>query len=110
MVILGQTGNNFGAGMSGGRAFVYDPSGVFPNRVNMEMVNLEALQEWSDGEEDELRLMIEEHVAETSSEIGMRLLADWAQERQHFVKVMPEQYKQALALLSREQSLDEAVA
>ena len=96
VVVLGNTGNNFGAGMSGGRAFVYDRDAVFHQRVNHEMVLLETLDEWGPKEEDELLTLIQVHVDETRSEIGRRILENWQEERRHFVKVMPKDYKRAL--------------
>jgi glutamate synthase (NADH) len=100
VVILGSTGNNFGAGMSGGRAFVYDPEASFHQRVNHDMVLLETLDEWGTDEEDELRMLVQEHVDETGSAIGRRILDNWQEERLCFVKVMPEDYKNALLRMS----------
>ena len=82
--------------MSGGRAFVYDRDAVFHQRVNHEMVLLETLDEWGPKEEDELLTLIQVHVDETRSEIGRRILENWQEERRHFVKVMPKDYKRAL--------------
>ncbi|MEL7157211.1 MAG: glutamate synthase-related protein, partial [Actinomycetota bacterium] len=92
-VILGPTGRNFGAGMSGGVAYVWDPDGRFPERVNTEMVELEALDS-----EDDLRLLslVERHLKETDSAVAERLLSDWSASLQQFVKVMPTDYKRVL--------------
>jgi glutamate synthase (NADPH/NADH) large chain len=92
-VVLGPTGRNFGAGMSGGIAYVLDTDGSFATRVNTEMVALEAL----DAEDRRwLRGCIETHVAETGSAVGERLLASWDGEVERFVKVMPTDYRRVL--------------
>ena len=95
-VILGATGRNFGAGMSGGIAYVYDPEGVFPPKVNLEMVDLEALDE---ADRDWLRDRISLHMVNTESTVAERVLANWATEADRFVKVMPTDYKRVLAAL-----------
>jgi glutamate synthase (NADPH/NADH) large chain len=94
VVVLGTTGRNFGAGMSGGVAFVYDEDGAFAARVNKAMVEIEPL---SAGDEGEVRALVEEHVAHTRSEKGERLLREWAHTRARFVKVIPTEFKKALA-------------
>ncbi|KAI8049493.1 hypothetical protein BDF22DRAFT_758229 [Syncephalis plumigaleata] len=93
-VILGSTGRNFAAGMSGGIAYVLDADETFPSRCNREMVELEQVE---DAEEiEQLRSLIEEHHAITGSEVAARLLADFQQEVRRFVKVMPTDYKAVL--------------
>jgi glutamate synthase (NADPH/NADH) large chain len=94
VVVLGPTGRNFGAGMSGGIAYVYDPDGVFPGRVNREMVDLEGV----DVEEDQefLRLLVERHLEATDSAVARELLADWTTALGHFVRVMPVDYRRVL--------------
>ena len=90
VVVLGPTGRNFGAGMSGGIAFVHDPDGTFPSRVNPEMVDLEVL----DGDDTTwLRDRVERHLTETGSAVAARLLDDWDHALGSFVKVMPRDYK-----------------
>jgi glutamate synthase (ferredoxin) len=101
VVILGRTGRNFAAGMSGGIAFVYDPDGDFHTRCNMQMVELEKLDEPEDL--DLVRGLIERHVEYTDSSVGKRMLAEWPGGAAKFVKVMPTDYKRAIA-----QHLDEA--
>src|SRR6478736_1797440 len=85
VVILGPTGRNFAAGMSGGVAYVYDPAGVLGENLNTEMVELEALEaadvEWLQG-------ILTAHVDATDSAVGQRVLSDWDNELKHFVKVM----------------------
>ena len=92
-VILGPTGRNFAAGMSGGIAYVYDEAGVFPSLVNMEMVDLDPL---NDDDEETIRSLVDKHVVETGSDVGIRVLADWDTSKSRFVKVMPRDYKRVL--------------
>ena len=99
-VILGPTGRNFAAGMSGGVAYVFDPDGSFPTRCNREMVELEKVENPTDV--DLLRATIENHVSYTMSSVGERILRDWNLALPEFVKVMPTDYKRALAELERE--------
>ena len=94
IVILGDTGRNFAAGMSGGIAYVYDPQGVFPDKCNMGMVGLERVVELS--EMEELAGYIQEHAAITGSEMASRLLGDWATHVKSFVKVYPHDYKRVV--------------
>ena len=97
-VVLGPTGRNFAAGMSGGVAYVFDPDGVLPIRVNTEMVELERLDnddlEW-------LRDRVEHHRHETGSDVAARILASWGSSGQQFVKVMPTDYKRVLEAAER---------
>ena len=94
VVILGPTGRNFAAGMSGGIAYVHDPAGTFAERCNMDLVGFDAI-----GEADaiELHELIEEHHLRTLSPVAARLLEDWDAALARFVKVMPHDYKRALA-------------
>ncbi|MEO0758127.1 MAG: glutamate synthase large subunit [Cyanobacteria bacterium J06648_16] len=93
-VIIGPTGRNFAAGMSGGVAYVLDETGDFATRCNTEMVDLESLE---DPEEiRELHDMIQSHVRLTGSAKGERVLADWSTSVTRFVKVMPRDYKRVL--------------
>ena len=108
-VVLGPVGRNFAAGMSGGVAFVYDPDGKLPVRVNAEMVELEPL----DAEDFVwLRHRVERHHHETGSEVAARLLADWALVSRSFVKVMPKDYKRVMlaAEQARADGTDEVAA
>ncbi len=104
-VVLGPTGRNFGAGMSGGMAFVYDPDDTFFRRVNGEMVDLEALE----GEDVEwLRATLRTHAEETGSTVAAAILDRWHTEVRRFKKVMPTDYKRVLeaARIAEEQGLD----
>jgi glutamate synthase domain-containing protein 3 len=100
VVVLGRTGRNFGAGMSGGVAYVMDVDGLFARRCNTGMVDLEALEDPS--EIDAVQTLIMKHVAATGSTYARRLLGDWASLQQVLVKVMPREYKRALAQQARE--------
>ncbi len=93
VVILGKTGRNFAAGMSGGVAYVYDLSDDFDGKCNKEMVNLEELQ---DDDLEILKAMITKHHKLTSSEVAARILDNWEKEASKFVKVMPTDYKNIL--------------
>jgi glutamate synthase (NADPH/NADH) large chain len=91
VVILGQTGRNFAAGMSGGVAYVLDDEQDFAAKCNMEMVQLEAVQ--SDEDIADLKALITEHHQTTESDVAADLLADWGGSLKRFVKVMPVDYK-----------------
>jgi glutamate synthase domain-containing protein 3 len=93
-VILGRTGRNFAAGMSGGVAYVLDEAGDFPIRCNTEMVDLEPLEDPEDIRE--LNDMIQRHVEYTESKLGARVLEHWDQMVPKFVKVMPRDYKRVV--------------
>jgi len=93
VVVLGRTGRNFGAGMSGGVAFVLDEAGDFRALVNPEMVDVDPLD---DDDVEWLQDRIERHVAETQSAVGRRLLDDWQAASGRFKKVMPRDYKRVL--------------
>ena len=94
-IILGPTGRNFGAGMSGGEAYVYDPNKEFESKCNMDTFELENV----DVKEDiaELKQLIENHAKYTGSEIAKSILANWKKELKSFTKVMPTDYKRVLA-------------
>ncbi len=93
VVILGRTGRNFAAGMSGGIAYVLDRDSDFASRCNMDMVDLEAL---GDDDAELVRELITRHVAHTTSPSGRRVLEGWTELRASFVKVMPRDYKRVL--------------
>ena len=97
VVVLGKTGRNFAAGMSGGIAYIYDPENKFKNGLcNTETIEFETVE----GQEaDELKHLIERHVQYTNSTKGSELLSDWNTSLENFVKVMPTEYKKALERL-----------
>ena len=94
VVILGSTGRNFAAGMSGGIAYVMDEDNTFARRCNQQMVGIEKLED--PGEITEVRQMIERHLKFTRSERAQTILNDWATSVGKFVKVMPRDYKRML--------------
>lgn len=108
-VVLGKTGRNFAAGMSGGIAYVYDEDGQFASRCNTSMVSLERVGTHAEqagsktklhhDQTDEalLKKLLEEHNRWTGSKRARELLDNWAEARQKFVKVFPNEYKRALA-------------
>ena len=98
VVILGQTGRNFAAGMSGGIAYVLDEQGDFAGRCNTEMVGLEQLDA---SDRTTVKEMIEQHSAHTGSSRAAAFLADWDATVTRFVKVMPIDYKRVLQALDR---------
>lgn len=99
-VILGEVGRNFGAGMSGGIAFVYDPNNTFNKFCNKEGLNLDPVVEKEDIKI--LKDLIENHYNTTLSPLAQRILESWEIELPKFIKVLPEEYKQALIRLERE--------
>jgi len=99
VVVLGTTGRNFAAGMSGGVAYVFDETATFPAHCNPQMVALETFA--NDEEAEQVRALIERHAELTGSQRGRDILARWPQHRAHFVKVMPKDYKRVLVSLER---------
>ena len=107
VVILGKTGRNFAAGMSGGIAYVYDPDKKFVNGLcNMEMVELEKP---SVADAQELFELIQNHYHATESTKGLMILEDWDKQLNHFIKVIPTDYKKALARIEEEKAAKQTV-
>jgi len=104
--VLGPTGRNFAAGMSGGIAYVFDEDGEFSSRVNMEMVDLGPLDA-----EDEcfVRDRIEAHLKETDSAVAARLISNWTELASRFVKVMPTDYRRVLDAARKAEERGESV-
>ena len=106
VVVLGNTGQNFAAGMSGGVAYVYDEDGLFNKRCNPSMVSLEKVetkeaqakvpQHLNQPDEVILKTLIEKHFKYTNSERAKFILDNWDKVRPQFIKVMPNEYKRAL--------------
>jgi len=94
LVVLGETGRNFAAGMSGGIAYVFDPENKFPQRCNMGLVGLETIDTVEENET--VYNYIKEHVEMTGSTVGQAMLEDWDNNVKKFVKVMPHDYKRVL--------------
>ncbi len=93
VIILGDTGRNFAAGMSGGIAYVYDVKGKFPGNCNKEMVDLDPCDIQ---DKNELFTMLQKHVEYTGSTVAKFILEDLENQLQHFVKVFPKDYKKVL--------------
>ncbi len=110
VVVLGRTGRNFAAGMSGGIAYVYDPTRTFGQRVNLEMVDVEPLDP---SDSFIVRSLVERHGVETESAVAARLLEHWDTDVHEFVKVMPRDYRRILEATRQAEaegrSVDEAV-
>jgi glutamate synthase (NADPH/NADH) large chain len=101
VVVLGATGRNFAAGMSGGIAYVHDPSNTFASLVNYDMVDLESL------DSDDISFLsgiVQRHVELTESSVGARILADWDNALGSFRKVMPRDYKRVLSVIRDSQA------
>jgi glutamate synthase (NADPH/NADH) large chain len=130
VVVLGQTGRNFAAGMSGGVAYVFDEDRSFAKRCNLSMVDLEPVEEEEDlmerlhhhggdlefkgridvtdmtrHDEERLRQLIENHLLYTGSTVAQAMLDDWASYRTRFVKVMPVEYRRALREMEKMRTL-----
>ncbi|HEX2481431.1 MAG TPA: glutamate synthase-related protein, partial [Methylomirabilota bacterium] len=101
VVVIGRSGRNFAAGMSGGVAYVRDSAGDFRGRCNLGMVDVEPLVQEEDVEE--VRELLQRHVRYTESAVAGQILAEWEAEQPRFVKVMPRDYKRALAAMRRAQ-------
>ncbi|MCL1961542.1 MAG: glutamate synthase-related protein [Desulfovibrionaceae bacterium] len=124
VAVLGKTGRNFAAGMSGGVAYVYDEDGQFARRCNLAMVTLEKVLPageqkaagdagaWHRGQTDEeqLRQLIDEHLRWTGSRRARELLDHWAATREKFVKVFPVDYRRALDRMQARQQVAAPVA
>ncbi|GAA4423349.1 glutamate synthase-related protein [Acidovorax lacteus] len=124
VVVLGKTGRNFAAGMSGGIAYVYDEDGQFASRCNMSMVTLErvltaeeqtaqlprAIWHRDQTDEAQLKKMLEDHNRWTGSKRARELLDNWAASRAKFVKVFPTEYKRALAEINGRKAAQAAAA
>ncbi len=93
VVVLGKTGANFAAGMSGGIAYIYDIKNKFSDHCNREMVELENL---TDEDFDILRELIRNHFNYTNSELAMEIILNWKEAKKHFIKVMPVEFKKVL--------------
>jgi glutamate synthase (NADPH/NADH) large chain/glutamate synthase (ferredoxin) len=103
VIVLGPTGRNFAAGMSGGVAYVLDEAGTFAPRCNMELVGFDAI---SEADAFELHDLVEEHHLRTQSSVAARLLRDWDTALGNFVKVMPHDYKRALTELAEADAVE----
>ncbi len=105
VVILGETGKNFAAGMSGGIAYVYDPSEQFDSRCNLDMVELEGV--WDMKDQKVLRGLIQEHYDLTGSAVAQEILENWEVQYPQFVKVVPTEYRKVLERISLNENRDD---
>ena len=94
VLVIGRTGRNFAAGMSGGIAYVYDGDGDFGSHVNTDMVEVGPIDD--PDELVEVRAMLERHVRMTGSRLGARLLASWGHASERMVRIIPTEYRKAL--------------
>jgi glutamate synthase (NADPH) large chain len=94
VVVLGKTGRNFAAGMSGGIAYVIDRKGDFKRKCNLEMVDLQPLED--DAEIDEVKEMIRNHADLTGSLLASRILSNWEDNQSRFVRVVPKDYQRMM--------------
>ncbi|GIO95090.1 glutamate synthase subunit alpha [Paenibacillus lautus] len=101
VVVLGETGRNFAAGMSGGVAYVYDPEGTFVDRCNLEMVLLERVEETAEAEA--LHHLVQQHEQYTGSVPAQQILGDWDQALSRFVRIIPKDYKRMLLHIEKAQ-------
>ncbi|HMT48688.1 MAG TPA: glutamate synthase subunit alpha, partial [Dietzia sp.] len=110
VVVLGSTGRNVAAGMSGGVAYFYDPHGELPGNLNGELVDIEALTK---DDVEFLHGIVERHAEETDSARAGEILAGWAQNVNHFAKIMPRDYKRVLLAIEQAEkdgrNVDEAI-
>src|SRR5690606_15499439 len=113
VVVLGMTGRNFAAGMSGGIAYVYDEDGSFKGRCNLAQVALEKVlpeksvakgepQHRGLSDEAQLKALVTRHAEYTGSTVAKAILADWENSRGRFVKVYPNEYRRALADMAKQ--------
>ena len=103
VVILGSTGRNFAAGMSGGVSYIYDPDNTFKSKCNMEMVELGTFEDQS--ETDEVFQMIQNHVNYTQSPVGQNIIDNWSLMVSKFVRVMPKDYKRMITAIKKVESM-----
>jgi len=99
VVVIGETGRNFAAGMSGGIAYVLDGDGGFRSRCNLGMVDLEPLAEEDDVAE--VKDLLRRHVRYTDSPVAQKILVNWEAHQPKFVKVLPRDYKRAMLAMKR---------
>ncbi len=103
-VILGETGRNFAAGMSGGVAYVWDRQGDFASKCNMEMVKLDAVDRPDDV--SELKTLIQRHGEQTGSDVAAEILANWDVSLGQFVRVMPVDYERMLGYMAQARAME----
>ena len=102
VIVLGSIGRNFGAGMSGGVAYLYDPNNEAKQYLNMEMILIEGL---TDDDDELLRGHIRDHFKYTGSTSALEILQNWKDEKTNFIKIMPEEYKRVLAEMAKKKEV-----
>ncbi len=111
VVVIGPTGRNFGAGMSGGIAYVLADKATFKTQCNLGMVNLDTVE--TDEDVETIKTLLAKHVEATHSTVAKKILDDWKEQQSRFIKVMPTDYKRVLAAIEKARaegtSEDEAV-
>lgn len=107
VVVLGKTGRNFAAGMSGGVAYVLDVDGKFHTRCNLELVDLDKVED--DDDKMTLKMMIQQHQRHTNSQLAQEVLADFENLLPKFIKVFPRDYKRVLAAMKEEEVSKQAI-
>lgn len=107
VVVLGKTGRNFAAGMSGGIAYVLDVDGKFHTRCNLELVDLDKVED--DEDKMTLKMMIQQHQRHTNSQLAQEVLADFENLLPKFIKVFPRDYKRVLAAMKDEEVSKQAI-
>jgi len=110
IVVLGNIGRNFAAGMSGGIAYIWDPESRNIKYVNQELVDIETVSDENDA--DELLHLISRHLESTGSKQAVKLLASWKKEVSNFYKIIPREYKKAISAMKAEaesQTINQAV-
>jgi len=105
VVVLGDTGKNFAAGMSGGIAYVYDPFELFDSRCNLAMVELEGV--WDSKDQNVLHDLIQQHYRLTKSTLAQNILDNWEVQYPQFVKVVPIEYRKVLERMQLNESRDD---
>jgi glutamate synthase (NADPH/NADH) large chain len=103
VIVLGRTGRNFAAGMSGGIAYIYDKNSDFKDKCNLNMVDIEKIEA---EDEELLRNMLTNHLKFTQSPVAGRIIKNFRKERKNFIKVMPLEYKRIMAARMAEYSLE----
>ena len=107
VVVLGKTGRNFAAGMSGGIAYVWDIENNFKSLCNNEMVDLYPVETQED--KDEVRNLIIKHFQYTKSKVAKKVLDNWMEVQPQFVKIFPKDYQKVLAKLKKENKIEEVL-
>jgi glutamate synthase (NADPH) large chain len=103
VLVIGPTGKNFAAGMSGGIAYVFDETELFDTKCNLDMVDLESV--WNREDRNRLRTLLENHVRMTGSERARMVLNNWDALLPLFVKVMPMDYKKVLERMRMQEDI-----